>query len=58
MLIQEITCETSCNGLKLMKWKFYLRIREKNGKEDNQTDTGRKKSVLMGKETNQTKNSQ
>lgn len=43
MLIQETTCETSRNGLELMKWKFYLKIREKNGKEDNQIDNGRKK---------------
>lgn len=45
MLIQEMTCETSWNGLELMKWKFYLRIREKNGKKDNQTDNGRKKCL-------------
>lgn len=43
MLIQEMTCETSRNELELMKWKFYLKIREKNGKEDNQIDNGRKK---------------
>lgn len=58
MIIQEMTCETNRNGLELMKWKFYLKIREKNGKEDNQIDNGRKKSVLTGKERNQTMNSQ
>lgn len=42
MLIQEMTCETSRKGLELMKWKFHLKIREKNVKEDNQIDNGRK----------------
>lgn len=41
-----MTCETNRNGLELMKWKFHLKIREKNGKEDNQIDNGRKNQCL------------
>lgn len=50
MLIQEMTCETSRNGLELMKWKFYLKIREKYVKEDNQIDNGRKKYLNRERE--------
>lgn len=50
MIIQETTCETSRNALDLMKWKFYLKIREKNGKEANQIDNGSKKCLNRERE--------